>query len=65
MPHELSIGGVFVPGPLVLLVLLLPLFVLLDWVFMRIGLYRRALHPSLIRIALFAIVYSVAVLLLF
>ena len=65
MPHEISMGGIYLPGPLVLLVALLPLFALVDWGFMRVGLYRRAMHPSLVRIALFGLAYGLGVLLLF
>lgn len=46
-----------------LVVLLLPLFGLLDYGLGRVGLYRRALHPSLVRVALFAAIYCTALLL--
>lgn len=45
------------------LVLLLPVFGLLDFAFGRVGLYRHAMHPSLLRVALFASVYCAALLL--
>ena len=65
MPHELSVGGIFLPGPLLLGLLLFPVFWLLDRVLARFGTYRRAAHPSLLRIALFVLVYAGAVLALF
>ncbi|PZU26243.1 DUF1656 domain-containing protein [Stenotrophomonas sp. PS02298] len=63
MPFEVSIGDIYFPGALVLVVLLLPVFGLLDYGLGRVGLYRRALHPSLVRVALFASVYCLALLL--
>lgn len=63
MPFEVSIGDIYFPGSLVLVVLLLPLFGLLDYGLGRVGLYRHALHPSLVRVALFASIYCMALLL--
>jgi hypothetical protein len=63
MPYEVSIGDIYFPGALVLVVLLLPVFGLLDFGLGRVGLYRRALHPSLVRVALFASIYCAALLL--
>lgn len=63
MPFEVSIGDIYFPGALVLVVLLLPVFGLLDYGLGRVGLYRRALHPSLVRVALLASVYCLALLL--
>lgn len=63
MPYEVSIAGIYLPGALLLVVLLLPLFGLLDLALGRVGLYRRALHPSLLRVALFAGIYCAALLL--
>lgn len=65
MPYEISIGGIYFPGVLMLAVLLLPVLWLLDLLLGRIGLYRHAMHPSLLRIALFTGVCSVATLALF
>ncbi|KZC38807.1 MULTISPECIES: DUF1656 domain-containing protein [Rhodanobacter] len=65
MPYEVSLGGIYFPGVLVLAVLLLPVLWLLDHLLGRIGLYRHATHPSLLRIALFAGVCSVATLAMF
>lgn len=64
MPYEVSVAGIYLPGALVVLLLLLPVFGLLDFAFGRVGLYRHALHPSLLRVALFASVYCAALLLL-
>lgn len=63
MPFEVSIGDIYFPGSLLLVVLLLPVFGLLDYGLGRVGLYRRALHPSLVRVALFASIYCTALLL--
>lgn len=63
MPYEVSIGDIYFPGALLLVVLLLPVFGLLDFALGRVGLYRRALHPSLVRVALFAGIYCAALLL--
>ena len=63
MPFEVSIGDIYFPGALMLVVLLLPVLGLLDYGLGRVGLYRRALHPSLVRVALFASVYCMALLL--
>lgn len=63
MPYEVSIGDIYFPGALVLVVMLLPLFGVLDFALGRVGLYRRALHPSLVRVALFASIYCMALLL--
>lgn len=65
MPHELSVGGIYIPGPLLLAILLLPIFWLLDLGLVHLGLYRKAFHPSLVRVALFTLIYSGAVLVLF
>lgn len=63
MPFEISIGDIYFPGALVLVVVLLPVFGLLDHGLGRVGLYRRALHPSLVRVALFTSIYCLALLL--
>ena len=61
MPDELSLGGIYLPGPLVLLVLLGPVFWGVDRLLARLGAYRRAVHPSLLRVALFVLAYAGAV----
>lgn len=65
MPLEVSIAGIYVPGPLVMGVALLPLYWLLDHALARVGAYRRAAHPSLLRIALFVLLFAGALLLVF
>jgi hypothetical protein len=65
MPHEISLGGIYLPGTLVLAVLMLPCFWLLDLALARVGLYRRALHPALVRVSLFTALFCGAVLTLF
>lgn len=64
MPLEFSLGGIYLPAPLLLALLALPVYWLLDLALARRGAYRRALHPSLLRIALFVVVYASAVLML-
>ena len=64
MAHEVSLGGVLVPGLLVLFVACLLLMVLLDLVVGRLGLYRHVWHPSLFRFALFVCLFGIAGLLL-
>ena len=64
MPFEVSLGGIYFPGALVLVVALLPLFWLLDLGLARVGAYRHALHPALLRVAVFALIYATALLLL-
>ena len=46
-----------------LVVLWLPVLGLLDYGLGRVGLYRRAQHPSMVRVALFASIYCSALLL--
>ena len=58
MPQQISLGGIYLPGALALLVLLLPLFWLLDIGLARLGVYRHASQPSFVRVALFTLIYS-------
>ena len=64
MPQQISLGGIYFPGALALLVLMLPVFYLLDIGLARLGVYRRAANPSLIRVALFSLLYSASTLFL-
>lgn len=54
MPHEVSIGGVLMPGLLPIFLACLPLMLLMDALIGRYGLYRYVWHPPLFRLALFA-----------
>jgi hypothetical protein len=64
VPPELSIGGAFVPGVLVLFVGSLALLWLLDWAAGRFGLYRWVWHPPLFRLAAFVCVFGAIALFL-
>lgn len=65
MPREIAFQGVLLPGLLVVFLGCLLLMVLLDLLVGRLGLYRRAWHPSLLRLALFVCLFSAAALALF
>lgn len=58
MPAEFSLAGVYLPGGIALLLMLLPLFALSDRLLLRSGLYSWLWHPSLCRMALFIALYS-------
>ena len=65
MPREFAIAGMLIPGLLPLFVLSLIGLGLLDHLFARLGVYRHAWHPALLRVALFVAVFAGAGLLLF
>ncbi len=58
LPPEVSIGGVYAPGLLILAVAVFVLFWILDGLAGRIGLYRHAWHPALFRLALYVCVFG-------
>ncbi|MBS7459033.1 DUF1656 domain-containing protein [Coralloluteibacterium stylophorae] len=60
MPSEVAIGGVYLPGLLVVTGLLLAAFWLFDGLAGRLGLYRHVWHPPLFRLALFVIALGLA-----
>jgi hypothetical protein len=64
LPAEISIAGVYVPGLLVLAVLLLIAAWAVDTLAGRSGLYRHAWHPPLFRLALYVGAFAGAGLLL-
>lgn len=64
MPHEISVGGVLVPGLLPIFLACLPLMLLVDALIGRYGLHRYVWHPPLFRLALFACLFGLAGLLL-
>jgi hypothetical protein len=64
VPPEVSIAGTFVPGLLLVFLGCLLLMWLLDTVIGRLGLYRYAWHPPLVRLALFVCLFGVAGLVL-
>jgi hypothetical protein len=57
--REISIGGVLVSPLLACFFLTVPLFWAVDKVLRRSGCYRLVWHASLVRVALFMIVYSI------
>ncbi|MAS25685.1 MAG: hypothetical protein CMI03_06300 [Oceanospirillaceae bacterium] len=59
LPAEFSVSGVYLPGGILLLLLLLPVFVLTDRALLRINFYQMMFHPSLIRMSIFVCIYSV------
>ena len=65
MPHELSIGGVLLPGLLPWFVLSLLVLWGVDAVAGRFALYRHVWHPALFRVALFVCFFCGFGLLLF
>ncbi|USU19162.1 DUF1656 domain-containing protein [Paraburkholderia fungorum] len=64
MPGEIDLLSLLVPGLLPILAGCVLVFVVLDLVLARLGFYRYTWHPALVRIALFAILFSGASLLL-
>ncbi|PPT79143.1 DUF1656 domain-containing protein [Xanthomonas theicola] len=64
LPAEISIAGVYVPGLLVLAVLLLCVASAADALAGRAGLYRYAWHPPLFRLALYVGTFAACGLLL-
>ncbi|PZP62544.1 MULTISPECIES: DUF1656 domain-containing protein [Pseudoxanthomonas] len=64
LPPEISIGGVYAPGLLVLAAGLFVVFWLLDGLAARAGLYRYAWHPPLFRLAVYVCVFGLLGLLL-
>lgn len=64
MPLEISIAGALLPGLLLVFIGCLLLMWLLDTVIGRLGLYRYALHPPLVRLSLFVCLFGAAGLLL-
>ena len=65
MPREFAIGGMLLPGLLVLFVGLLVLMALLDGLAGRLGWYRHVWHPPLFRAAVFVLLLGCFGLLLF
>ncbi|CAD6532878.1 DUF1656 domain-containing protein [Paraburkholderia sabiae] len=58
MPAEIEIGSFLVPYLLPVLIGCVMVFVVLDLLFARLGVYRYAWHPGLFRVALFAAMFS-------
>lgn len=64
MPREIGFLGMLAPGLLLILLGCTVLFVGLDLVLSRTGLYRHVWHPSLFRASLFLAMFSAAGLIL-
>lgn len=65
MPREISLGGVLLPGIVVLFVLAVVLLWLLDGLMARSGFYRWVWHPPLFRVAVFVGVFGLLTFFLF
>jgi hypothetical protein len=62
MPVDFDLFGFFAPVLLIVLLASVVIFVALDLLLARIGVYRLAWHPGLFRVALFAILFCGAAL---
>ncbi|MGF6771874.1 hypothetical protein P3T18_004361 [Paraburkholderia sp. GAS199] len=62
MPVEIELFGFFAPVLLLVLVASVLLFIVLDLLLAKLGIYRFAWHPGLFRVALFAALFSTAAL---
>jgi hypothetical protein len=62
MPRELAIFGVLIPTLLPLFIAAMALHMLADWGFGKLGLYRLAWHPSLVRLCVFVCILGALVL---
>lgn len=58
MPRELAIFGVLIPTLLPLFIAALALQAAADWGLGRLGAYRAAWHPSLVRLCLFVCIFG-------
>ncbi|BCF93492.1 MULTISPECIES: DUF1656 domain-containing protein [Paraburkholderia] len=58
MPAEIEFCSFLVPYLLPVLIACVVVFVMLDLLFARLGVYRYAWHPGLFRVALFAAMFS-------
>jgi hypothetical protein len=62
MPVEVALFGFFAPTLLLVLMASAAVFVVLDLLLARAGAYRYAWHPGLFRVALFAVLFCGAAL---
>ncbi|RFU49662.1 DUF1656 domain-containing protein [Paraburkholderia sp. DHOC27] len=62
MPVEINLFGFFAPVLLLVLVASVLIFIVLDLLLARLGAYRFAWHPGLFRVALFAVLFCGAAL---
>jgi protein AaeX len=57
MPVEIELFGFFAPTLLLVLGACVIVFIALDLLLARLGVYRLAWHPGLFRVALFAVLF--------
>ncbi|KJK21792.1 hypothetical protein UB46_25115 [Burkholderiaceae bacterium 16] len=58
MPREIALSSLLVPSLLPAFLACMLLYLLVDHLFARIGLYRLVWHPALFRAALFVCMFS-------
>jgi hypothetical protein len=58
MPRELDILGIYVPSLLVALIVMMPVYWVLDGVLARTGFYRWVWHIDLFRMCLFIVLFG-------
>jgi protein AaeX len=63
MLRELALFGALAPSTLLYFLVAIPLFVILDRLLARLGVYRFVWHPPLARFGLFLCLFSALVLL--
>ena len=61
MLRELSLFGALAPSLLLYFLAAIPLFVIVDRVMARLGVYRLTWHPPLVQISLFVCIFSLLV----
>jgi protein AaeX len=64
MPREIAIGTLLMPSLLPILLGCVLVFVALDLLISRLGVYRFVWHPALFRASLFTVLFCIAGLLL-
>lgn len=60
MPVSFDVMGVYMPGAVLLLLMLIPVYAVLDQVLVRTGVYSRLWHPSLFRMSAIIAIYSIS-----
>jgi len=61
MLREVSLFGALAPSLLLYFLAAIPLFVIIDRLLARLGVYRLAWHPPLVQISLFVCIFSMLV----
>lgn len=64
MPREIALFSLLVPSLLLILAGCVMVFIVLDLMLSRMGLYRHVWHPALFRAALFTTLFSAVGMLL-